>query len=149
MFGLIPRRKEKAVERFWPYEPPMEMLRREFVPLFERMFGHWPIVEAEVPPYGPEFEDKGEAIIVREAVPGYEAGEIAVTISGNLLTVRAEKKVKEEGAAEKVWGKLERTVLLPEGVDCEHGEAIYRNGVLEVRLPKLAAAKERHIEVKA
>lgn len=39
MFGLIPRRKEK---RLWPYEPPMELLRREFAPIFERMFGRWP-----------------------------------------------------------------------------------------------------------
>ena len=149
MFGLIPRRKEKRVEGFWPYEPPMELLRREFAPLFERMFGHWPaFAETEgVPPYGPEMEDVGEAIIVREAVPGFEAKEIEVKISGNLLTVHAERKGKE-GETEKVWGELERTVLLPEGVDTEHVEATYRNGVLEVRMPKLPEAKEKRIEVK-
>ena len=85
--------------------------------------------------------------IVREAVPGFEAKEIEVKISGNLLTVHAERKEKE-GETEKVWGELERTVLLPEGVDTEHVEAVYRNGVLEVRLPKLPEAKERRIEVK-
>jgi HSP20 family protein len=148
MFGLIPRRKEKSVERFWPYETPMEVMRRELSPVFERVFGRWPFFDAEVPPYGPEFEDKGEAIFIREAVPGFDAKEIEVKISGNMLTVRAEKKEKE-GATETVWGKMERTVLLPEGVDAEHVEAAYRNGVLEVRLPKLPAAKERRIEVKA
>lgn len=141
MFGIIPRRKEKRVERLWPYEPPMELLRREFAPLFERMFGRWPSF-AET-----ELEDVGEAIVVREAVPGFEAKEIEVKISGNLLTVRAERKEKE-GEAEKLWGELERTVLLPEGMDAEHVEATYRNGVLEVRLPKLPEAKERRIEVK-
>jgi HSP20 family protein len=125
----------------------MELLRREFAPLFERMFGRWPaFAETEgVAPYGPELEDMGEAIIVREAVPGFEAKEIEVKISGNLLTVHAERK---EGKNEKRWGELERTVLLPEGVDTEHVEATYRNGVLEVRLPKLPEAKERRIEVK-
>jgi HSP20 family protein len=149
MFGLIPGRKERKVERPWLYEPPMEMLRREFAPLFERMFGRWPaFVETEgVPPYGPEFEDTTEAVIVREVVPGFEAKEIEVKISGNVLTVHAERKGKE-GEAEKMWGELERTVLLPEGVDTEHVEAMYRNGVLEVRLPKLPAAKEKLIEVK-
>ena len=149
MFGLIPRRKEKRVEGFWPYEPPMELLRREFAPLFERMFGHWPsFAETEgVPPYGPEMEDVGEAIIVREAVPGFEAKEIEVTISGNMLTVHAERKGKE-GETEKVFGELERTVFVPEGVDTEHVEAAYRNGVLEVRMPKLPEAKEKRIEVK-
>jgi HSP20 family protein len=127
----------------------MELLRREFAPLFERMFGRWPaFAETEgVPPYGPELEDKGEMIIVREAVPGFEANEIEVKISGNLLTVRAERKEKED-ETEKVWGEMERTVLLPEGTDTEHVEAVYRNGVLEVRLPKLPEAKVRRIEVK-
>ncbi len=149
MFGIIPRRKKKRGERFWSYEPSMELLRREFAPLFERMFGRWPaFAETEgVPPYGPELEDVGEAIIVREAVPGFEAKEIEVTITGNLLTVHAERKEKE-GETEKVWGELERTVLLPEGVNTEHIEATYRNGVLEVRLPKLPEATTRRIEVK-
>lgn len=150
MFGLIPRRKEKRGDGFWRYEPPMEMLRREFAPIFERMFGGWPaFAEGEgTPPYGPELEDVGEAIVVREAVPGFEAKEIDVTISGNLLTVRVEKKTKE-GETGKFWGELERTVLLPEGVDTEHVEAVYRNGVLEVRLPKRPEAKEKRIEVKS
>ena len=149
MFGLVPRRKERGMERRWPYEPPMELLRREFAPLFERMFGHWPsFAETEgVPPYGPEMEDVGEAIIVREAVPGFEAKEIEVKISGNMLTVHAERKGKE-GETEKVVGELERTVFVPEGVDTEHVEAAYRNGVLEVRMPKLPEAKEKRIEVK-
>ena len=148
MFGLIPRRKERRGDGFWRYEPPMEVLRREFAPLFERMFGGWPaFAETEgTPPYGPEMEDVGEAIIVREAVPGFEAKEIEVTVSGNLLTVRAERKEKE-GETGKFWGELERTVLLPEGVDTEHVEATYRNGVLEVRLPKLPEAKQKRIEV--
>ena len=149
MFGIIPRRREKRGERFLPYEPPMEMLRREFAPLFEGLFGRWPtFAETEgLLPYGTEMEDAKEAVIVREAVPGFEAKEIEVKISGNLLTVRAERK-EREGETKKAWGELERTVLLPEGVDTEHVEAVYRNGVLEVRLPKLPEAKERHIEVK-
>ena len=146
MFGLIPRKKGRR-EGMWPYEPPMELVRREFAPLFERMFGHWPVFTETETPYGPEMEDVGEAIVVREAVPGFEAKEIEVKISGNLLTVRAERKEKE-GETEKLWGELEHTVLLPEGVDTEHVEATYRNGVLEVRLPKLPEAKERRIEVK-
>ena len=147
MFGIVPRRKRE--EKLWAYEPPMEWLRREFSPIFDRMFGRWPaFAETEgVPPYGPELEDVGEAIIVREAVPGFEAKEIEVKVSGNLLTVHAERKEKK-GETEKLWGELERTVLLPEGVDTEHVEAVYRNGVLEVRLPKLPEAKERRIEVK-
>lgn len=147
MFGLIPRRKSE--ERLWPYESPVELFRRDFAPIFERMFGRWPtFTEREAfPPYGAEMEDTAEAVIIREAVPGFEAKEIEVKISGNLLTVHAERKEKK-GEKEELWGKLDRSLYLPEGVDPEHVEAVYRNGVLEVRLPKLPAAKERHIEVK-
>jgi HSP20 family protein len=147
MFGLIPRRKSE--ERLWPYESPMELLRRDFAPVFERMFGRWPIfTEREVlPPYGCEMEVTDEAVIVREAVPGFEVKEIEVKISGNLLRVHAERKEKK-GEKEELWGKLDRSVYLPEGVDTEHVEAVYRNGILEVRLPKLPEAKERPIEVK-
>lgn len=150
MFGLFPRRKEKRGDGFWRYDAPAEMLRREFAPIFERMFGSCPFcAETEgTPPYGPEMEDVGEAIVVREAVPGFEAKEIAVKISGSLLTVRAEKKEKE-GATGKYWGEWERVVRLPEGVDTEHVDAIYRNGILELRLPKLPEAKEKCIEVKS
>lgn len=149
MFGVIPRKKEKRVENIWPYEPPMELLRLEFAPLFERMFGRWPVfAEIEgVPPYDPEMEDIGEAIIVRGVVPGFEAEEIEIKISGHLLFIHVERKVKE-GEKEKLWGGLEKTVALPEGVDMEQVEATYRNGVLEVRLPKLPEAKERRIEVR-
>jgi HSP20 family protein len=148
MFGLIPRRKRE--ERVWPYESPMELLRRDFAPVFERMFGRWPIfTETEgLPPYGAEMEDTAEAVIIREAVPGFEAKEIEVKISGNVLTVHAVRKEKK-GEVEKLCGELDRFVYLPEGVDTEHVEATYRNGVLEVRLPKLPACKEKHIEVKA
>ncbi|HEY7328989.1 MAG TPA: Hsp20/alpha crystallin family protein [Gemmataceae bacterium] len=146
MFGLIPRR---SVERPWPYESPMELFRRDLAPLFERMFGRWPIfTETDLaPPYGAEMETTDEAVIVREAVPGFETKEIAVTISGNLLKVHAERKEKKS-EKEELWGKLDRSVYLPEGLDSEHVEATYRNGILEVRLPKLPEAKERHIEVK-
>lgn len=147
MFGLIPRRKRE--EKLGPYEPPMELLRREFAPIFERMFGRWPIfAESEgLLPYGTETEETEEAVIVRLAVPGFEAKEIEVKISGNRLILHAERKEKK-GETEKVWGALDRSVYLPEGVDTEHVEAMYRNGVLEVRLPKLPEAKERRIEVK-
>jgi HSP20 family protein len=127
----------------------MEVLRREFAPLFERMFGRWPaFAETEgVPPYGPEMEVTDEFVIVREAVPGFEAKEIEVKISGNMLIVHAERKEKE-GEKGKYYGELERTILLPEGVATEHVEAVYRNGVLEVKLPKRPEAKEKRIEVK-
>jgi HSP20 family protein len=83
-------------------------------------------------------------------VPGFEASELEVNLTGNTLTIRAEhKKVKEaKEPAERPHARLERTLTLPEGVSLDKVEACYHTGVLEVHLPKNPEVKPRHIEVK-
>jgi HSP20 family protein len=120
----------------------MGLLRREFAPLFRRFFGSWPV------PDEPEMEDTGQEVVVRMAVPGFEAKDLDIRVNGKLLTVHtAAEKEGEEGAG-RYRGDLHETILLPEGTDPEHVEALYRNGVLEVRVPKLPEARARRIEVK-
>jgi HSP20 family protein len=153
MFGLVPRRKDKIGERAvarWE-ETPLDLLRREFAPLFDRWFGTWPLTPFEtegVYPCGLEMDEKAEAVVIRAAVPGFDPKEIDVRVTGNMLSIHAERKETVEGEKEPTRYELKRSLLLPEGVDHEHVEALYRNGILEVKLPKLPEAKERRIEVK-
>jgi HSP20 family protein len=161
MFNLLPRRKEeKEVRALTPWgRHPMEWLRREFAPLFERAFAGFPI-PFETPfetPWGFETEDTGKEIVIRAELPGFEPTDIDVRLTGNLLTIMAEHKVEAkekkkekdgEEIVERHWGKVERTVTLPDGTDMEHIEARYRNGVLEVHLPRLPEALPRHVQVK-
>jgi HSP20 family protein len=84
-------------------------------------------------------------------VPGFEARELDVQLTGNLLTIRAEHMEtpgKEGEPMERAYGRLERTLTLPEGIVPEKVEALYRNGVLEVHVPKTPEAQPRRIEVK-
>jgi HSP20 family protein len=158
MFGLIPRGRERRAERALTRREytPFDLLRREFATLFDRAFGGWPI-PFEPPwepmaPWGFELEEKEEEVVVKAEVPGFEASELEVEVRGDLLMIRAEHKEevaeKEEKPIEHRYGKLERTVTLPPGVEPDKIEARLHNGVLEVHVPKAPGVKPRRIEVK-
>ena len=67
-----------------------------------------------------------------------------------ILTIRAEYKEKtEKETAERYEARFERVLTLPEGIEPEKVEARYRNGMLEVHLPRTPEARPRCIEVKA
>lgn len=144
MFALMPWRARRASR-----ENPFELVRREFAPLFERTFPAWP-VPFETPYWGLEMEEMENEYVVRAEVPGFEASELEVLVTGEVLTIRAEhaKEAAEGEATERPYGRVERSMTLPVGVAPEKVEARYRNGLLEVHLPKAPEARTRRIEVK-
>jgi len=85
-------------------------------------------------------------------LPGFEPTELKVELLGERLTVEAEHKAEkaEEGKerTEKVHAHVRRTVTLPPDLELAKAEAVYRNGVLEVRVPRKPEAAGRRIEVK-
>ncbi len=156
MFSLIPRRTRGEIAR----AEPLDWFRREFSTLFDRAFPTWPTV-FDVPMearWGVEMDEKENEYLVRAEMPGFEANEIDVNLTGNALTIRAEHRLPEEKAGtertegkevtERTASRLERTLTAPEGVDPEGVTAQYRNGMLEVHLPKAPGAKPRRIDVK-
>jgi HSP20 family protein len=98
-------------------------------------------------------EDDKE-VSVRAELPGIDPKDLDVTVVGNQLILSGEKREtsesKEKGVyhSETRYGSFRRTVPLPEGVDTEHVDAEYANGVLTLRLPKTAPANQKRIEVK-
>lgn len=148
MFGLMPRTGRTAVAT--REREPFAMLRRELASLFE--FPRWPFVAWEPEPWGFEAEERENEVVLRAEMPGFEPGEIEVTLRGNELTARAEHTATEKGAegtpATRRHACVERTVTLPEGVEPAHIEASYRNGMLEVHVPRVPEALPRRIEVK-
>jgi HSP20 family protein len=131
------------------YENPFEWFRRELSPLFDRAFPS--LMNFETPwerNWGFEMKDMENEFVVRVEVPGFEAKELEVSLTGNVLTIRAEHREAAEAEAERPYARLERSMTLPVGADLERIEAKYHNGVLEVHVPKTAEAKSRPIEVK-
>ena len=91
-------------------------------------------------------------------LPGMAGPEIEVTVSGDLLTVKGEKKQEADRKdadwhiSERSYGMVQRSLHLPEGVDRAAIAATFANGVLTVKLPKTATAAAttpQKIEVKA
>jgi len=157
MFGITPWRKEKMKGALVPREAdPFSLMRREFDTLFNRFFGTLPLAYAEEwerPAWGMDIAEEEKEVVVRAEAPGFEVGDFDVRVTGDLLTITAEhKEAKEKGekdGSKKTYARLERTITLPAFADTEKVAAVYRNGVLELRLPKLPEAEGKKIEVKA
>jgi HSP20 family protein len=87
-------------------------------------------------------------------LPGVKKEEISITISGNQVAISAEvkheKDVKNGGAvlrAERYYGKIQRSFALGQEIDEATAQAKYNDGVLELTLPKKAAAATKRLAV--
>jgi len=93
--------------------------------------------------------------VVRADLPGVNAEAIEITVEGDLLTIKGERRPEPapEGAsvqrAERASGRFERIFRLPESAASEGFEAEYRHGVLSVSIPKAAQALPYRIEVRS
>ncbi|SFQ20503.1 Hsp20/alpha crystallin family protein [Tranquillimonas alkanivorans] len=100
-------------------------------------------------------EDDGTYRLTAE-IPGIDPKEIEIKVTGDMLTVRGEKKEQKEETkasyrvSERRYGAFERSLRLPQDVDANAIDARVTDGVLTVTLPKSAEAKAsaRRIEVK-
>ncbi|HON93387.1 MAG TPA: Hsp20/alpha crystallin family protein [Sedimentisphaerales bacterium] len=96
--------------------------------------------------------EKDDAILVRAEVPGCKPEDIDVSVCGNTLTLSGEKKESHEANGEgyyhmeSTWGSFRREVSLPAEVDSNKIQAVVKDGVLSVTLPK--AEKSKAVKVK-
>jgi len=126
--------------------------------LFNRMLDippltEWPMIEALEAPerWGMTSEETDKELMIRIELPGFEPPEIKVEVIGDRLVVEAEHKEPEEKAKEakeRAYAHVKRTMTLPPTLDLEKVEVTYRNGVLEIHIPRIPAAVGRRIEVK-
>jgi len=95
-------------------------------------------------------EEKDKEVVVRVELPRFEPSEVKVEMLGEWLTVEAEHKeaAEKEEKTERSYAHVKRMVTLPTGIEAEKVEATYRNGVLEVHVPRKPEAAGRRIEVK-
>ncbi len=99
------------------------------------------------------YEEKDQ-IVVKAELPGMTKDDIQVSVVDNILTIQGEKKKEEENKgkdyyhAERVYGAFVRNLTLPAEINPEKVQAVFQNGVLEIRLPKSEEAKKKAINVK-
>ena len=94
-------------------------------------------------------------MVVKTTVPGVRPEDIEIDVTGNILSIRgerkAEKEVKEENyiRRERSYGRFSREVSLPGGVLADKAEADFEDGVLTITIPKAEEAKPKVIKVKS
>jgi len=153
MFALMPWRK-RTMAPLPRAETPFRWLPEEFETLFNRFITGWPVMETPEWPYrwGLTIEEKEKEVVVRVELPGFTPEEVKVEVTGERLTVEAEhkepEKNEEKEKVEREYAHVKREVSLPPEVEVEKVEAFFRNGVLEVHLPRKPEAVGRRIEVK-
>jgi len=131
--------------RWDPFRDLMNQ-QRQLTPRVEDSYGTWaPVVDI--------FE-VGDDLVICAEVPGLEQDDVDISIENNTLVLRGERKRKtefEEKDAyrlERTFGVFTRSFTLPKTVDSDRISASYKNGVLELTLPKVAQAKPRKIEIR-
>lgn len=108
--------------------------------------------EASWTPTADIYETKDEMVAILE-LPGINQKDVEISLVGNTLTVRGERhredQVGEENyyRVERSCGPFSRTLLLPSVVDPDRIGAAYRNGLLEIRLPKREEAQPTSIPI--
>jgi HSP20 family protein len=134
------------------WEPGRELQR-----MFEEMFGRgegeegsW-VAGAWAPPV--DLYETDDAFMVKAELPGLTKDDIHVEVHDRTLTLRGERKheaeVKEERfhRRERAYGSFQRSFWLPTTVDANQVKASFKDGVLELRLPKHETAKPKRISI--
>lgn len=98
--------------------------------------------------------EENDQLVMKTELPGINKEDVNITLQGDRLTIKAEKKevVVEDAACyarERQYGQYFRSVTLPFPVKEDKVSAIFENGVLELRLSKAEESKAKKIEIKA
>lgn len=99
------------------------------------------------------FQD-ADNIVIKSTIAGVRPEDLDISINNDMLTIKGERK-KEETIKEDdyfyqecYWGAFSRSVILPMEVEADKIEAMLKDGVLTIKLPKSRKAKARKIQVK-
>ena len=137
----------------WPYLPMLGSFRDEINKLFNS-FSKRSIAAGMgwEPPL--DISETDENILVKAEVPGIEPKDIDISVRGDTLTIKGEKKSEKEEKGknyhymERSYGAFSRSVTLPVPVKFEQVKAEYKKGILEITLPKSEKSKIKKIPVK-
>lgn len=149
-----------TVERWRPFGTSMDRwgnvsdIQTEVNRLFDNFFGR-PAAAASGRVWAPPvdlYETKDDLVLTME-IPDVRDKDVTVSITGDLLSVKGERRFEHDVEeqqflhVERVNGKFERLVQLPIPVQADKVKASYRDGVLEIKLPKAEEIKPKEIKV--
>ncbi len=139
--------------RFEPNSEFRTLQSRFFEPFFrlnvlddERGNGTW------VPPM--DIAEESDRLLIRVEVPGVEEKDLQVNFEDGLLMISGERQFERKEdrnyhRIERSYGSFSRSFTLPRNVDSNKISATFKNGILEIEVPKLEEAKPKQIQIKA
>lgn len=154
-------------------EHPIVGLRQQMEDMFEHYFKQWPDLLSRPglgwdfgQTIGPKMFDRPLTMDMSESdngyeisaeLPGLDEGDIDISVTGDLLTIKGEKQEereeekKEYHLKERRYGRFHRSLKLPQDVNASKIQASFNKGVLNLELPKLGSAKKksRKIDIKS
>ncbi len=145
MFEILP----------WRARRELESLRKEMDRLWESFFGERIGLEP-IEGWAPALDvtETKDNLVVKAELPGVDPKDVEITLSGNVLSIKGEKKQEKEEKdedyhlVERRYGSFVRTIRLPVEVAEDKIEASYKNGILKIVLPKSEKAKKKEIKIK-
>jgi HSP20 family protein len=163
---MAEKAKEKETKAVTPWRPFMDLTRweRDMDRMMEDFFGRrmrpwWPErwfgrEELELKAPAVDVYEEKDDIVVKAELPGMAKEDVEVNLTDSMLTIKGQKKkeeeIKEENyyRSERSYGSFLRTLELPREVQPDKVKASFKNGILEVRMPKTEEAKTKEIKVK-
>ena len=141
----------------WRPRHDLSNIREEMNRLFDDFFTGWPerrrgLLEGEWAP-SIDVAETDEDIVITVELPGVDQKGVDITIVDDVLTLKGEKKeekeVKEKNyhRIERSYGTFQRSISLPTGVKADKAKATYKDGVLQITVPKAEEAKPKQIKI--
>ena len=145
-----------ALIRYRPFHE-VSLLQRDMSDLLQRFFGQSDLADLQ----GSEgswlpvvnVSETSDNVIVEAEIPGMAAKDLEVSVTGDVLTLKGEKKEEAEQSGqtwhrtERTYGSFTRSFKLPAQIVNDKVAADYKNGVLTVTLPKSAASRVQEVTI--
>ncbi|KUK50979.1 MAG: Heat shock protein Hsp20 [candidate division TA06 bacterium 32_111] len=145
---------KKEIQKFSPFSELFD-LRKEIDALFDdRFFGKMlqPYYESNWTP-SMDISETDKEFFVTVELPGLKKEDITLSIDNNVLTIEGERKSEKEEKGktfhriERSYGKFYRSVTLPKKVDEDNIKASFKDGLLNITIPKVEKEKVKNIEI--
>lgn len=131
------------------------LLADRFGPLFDEMFPFEKGSETHLSQWAPAIDiyESDDAIKISAELPGIDKKDVEITVENNVLTIKGEKKIDTEikkecyYRCERCYGTFTRSFTLANYIDPENIKAQFKNGILEITVPKKEHAKPKEITI--
>ena len=157
---LVKGEPTKAVTPFHEMERRFQEIEKRFEDYFRRSFSLMPswlprLRMPEIEEISPSIDvlTEGDDVLVKAELPGMKKEDIDVSLTKDSITISGEKKKEEKvekknyHSIERSYGSFKRSFTLPSEVETEKASAKFKDGVLEIRIPKTEEAKKKEKKI--